>query len=190
MSSTLGVVPPGYHAPFATTTSKDHQAAILISAAFGLAVSLLFAGIRTVVRTTISHGIGFDDYTFYAAQVLAIIQSSIVLGACSKGLGKAIELVSFSDRDHVQAMYYTSNLFFILVLGLSKVSVISFMHRISRMKQHRLVFNIAMGLMGVWTVASLLAIALQCNLSHAWFTLFRDCPGVVSQKIAYKLGSH
>ncbi|KAH0848528.1 hypothetical protein FOPE_02582 [Fonsecaea pedrosoi] len=171
-------IPPGQSPPFAVVTPDDHEAYILISTAFGLACILFFAGIRTVVRTTISHGIGTDDYLFYAATALAIIQSSVVLAACSKGLGKALHLVSLESQNEVQKMYYTSNLFFIVVIGLAKISLVSFLHRISRMKQHRLVFNIAMGVLGVWTVGAFLAVAFQCNLSHAWLTVGEKCPGI------------
>ncbi|KIY04000.1 uncharacterized protein Z520_00692 [Fonsecaea multimorphosa CBS 102226] len=179
MSSQSSItVPAGQSPPFAVVTPDDHEAYILISTAFGLACILFFAGIRTVVRTTISHGIGLDDYLFYAGSLLAIIQSSIVLGACSKGLGKALHLVSLERQHEIQKMTYAGNLFFIIIIGLSKISIVSFLHRISRMKQHRLVFNIAMGILGLWTVGSFLAIAFQCDLSHAWLTVNQKCPGV------------
>ncbi|KAJ9612102.1 hypothetical protein H2200_003699 [Cladophialophora chaetospira] len=130
-SQTTVAVPPGQSPPFAVVTPDDHEASILISTAFGLACFLFFAGIRTVIRTTISHGIGLDDYLFYAATVLAIIQSCLILGACSKGLGKALHLVSLEEQHEIQKMVYTGNLFFIVVTGLSKISVVSFLHRIS-----------------------------------------------------------
>jgi hypothetical protein len=175
-------IPPGQSPPFAIVTPDDHEAWILISTALGLACFLFFAGIRIVVRTTISHGLGPDDYLFYSAIVLAIIQSSIILAACSKGLGKTLDLVpSKSARESVQRMTYTSDLFFVLIIGLCKISVVSFLHRISRMKQHRLVFNITMGIFATWTVGAFLTMALQCNLSHPWFSIGEKCPGVVSR---------
>ncbi|KIW33502.1 uncharacterized protein PV07_00348 [Cladophialophora immunda] len=180
MSSQSSItVPAGQSPPFAVVTPDDHEAYILISAAFGLACIVFFASIRTVVRTTISHGIGLDDYLFYTATGLAIIQSGIVLGACSKGLGKALRLVSLESQHEVQKMVYASNLFFMVIIGLSKISIVSFLHRISRMKQHRLVFNIAMGLLGVWTVGAFLTMAFQCDLSHPWLTVGQKCPGVL-----------
>lgn len=120
-----------------------------------------------------------DDYVLYAATVLAIIQSSIVLGACSKGLGKAVDLVSPEAQDEVQKMYYTSNLFFLMAIGLSKISVVCFLYRISRVLKHRRVFNIAMALIVAWTIGSLLAIALQCDLRHPWISVDEECPGIV-----------
>jgi hypothetical protein len=173
-------IPEGQYPPFAVVTPNDHAAWILVATALGLPCFLFFGGVRVIVRYTINHGFGMDDYMLYAATVLAIIQSSIILGACSQGLGKAVDLVSPEAQDKVQKMYYTSNLFFIMAIGLSKISVVCFLYRISRVKQHRLVFNIANGLIAAWTMGSLLAIALQCNLRHPWISVDEECSGIVS----------
>ncbi|KIW42566.1 uncharacterized protein PV06_06105 [Exophiala oligosperma] len=180
-SPARAAIPPGQSAPFASVTPDDHAAYVLISTAFGLACFLFFGGIRTVVRVTLGNGIGFDDHLFYAATGFAIIQSSLVLGACSKGLGKSLSLVSPEAVPGVQKMYYASNLFFILVIGLCKISVVSFLHRISRMKQHRFIFDIAMVILAIWTFGAFLTIALQCNLSHPWLTVNEKCPGVLER---------
>jgi len=175
-------VPEGQYPPFAVVTPDDHAAWILIATALGLACFLFFGTIRAIVRSTLGHGFGIDDYMLYAATVLASIQSSIILGACSKGLGKAVDLVSPEAQDEVQKMYYTSNLFFIMAIGPCKISVVCFLHRISQMKQHRLVFNIAIGLIAAWTIGSLLATALQCNLRHPWISIDEECPGIVRSR--------
>ena len=181
MSSQAGIiVPEGQSAPFAVVTPDDHAAWILIATALGLAWYLFFAGIRFLVRATISHGFGADDYVLYAATALAIIQSSIILGACSKGLGKALDLVSIEAQIDVQKMYYTSALFFVVVIGLSKISLLCFLRRISPIKQHRIAFNILIALIGVWTFGSFLARAFQCNLRHPWLSVNEKCPRMVS----------
>lgn len=182
MSSQTGlVIPPGYSPPFATITPDDHAAWILIAAALGLACYLFFGIIRIVVRMTISHGFALDDYVLGAATLLAVIESSLVLGACSKGFGKSAAILSPEAQEQVQKIYYTSSLFYILVIGLSKISVICFLSRISRMKQHRLVFNIAMGLITAWMVGSFLAMALQCDISNPWIIENQpECSGTVS----------
>lgn len=181
MSSQTGlIVPEGHSPPFATVTPDDHSAWILIATALGLACYLFFGAIRILVRVTISHGFALDDYVLCAATILAIIQSSLVLGACSKGLGKSLDLVSPEAQEDVQKIYYTSNLFYILVIGFSKISVICFLSRISRMKQHRVVFNMAMGFIAAWTFGSFLAMALQCDLQNPWIMVGEDCSGTVS----------
>lgn len=69
MADSVGSVPPGQFAPFATVTATDHSAWILISTALGLSMSLLFAAIRIFIRSATKHGFGKDDYALAAATV-------------------------------------------------------------------------------------------------------------------------
>lgn len=54
-------IPPGYSPPLAVVSDNDHTAWIVISAALGLAWTLLFAAIRVFVRWTATQGFGLDD---------------------------------------------------------------------------------------------------------------------------------
>lgn len=177
-SSSDFLVPDGQYPPFAVVTDYDHAAWIIIPTALGFVCTLFFAGVRILVRRAISDGSALDDYLLYGATGLAMIQSSLVLGACSNGLGKALDLISPAELGGLQNMYYTSNLFFIMAIGLAKISVVRLLHRISRSEQHRLVFNIATGLIGAWIVASVFALALQCDLHHPWISVDQKCPGM------------
>src|SRR5271155_4676800 len=125
-------VPSGQNPPFAVVTDTNHTAWIIIATALGLACVLLFSCIRIFVRCTISPGVGLDDAFLAAAtvslknsvvptgllgalihrptplcadhelQIVAVIQSSILLGACSDGLGKSIELLPLVIQAKVQ----------------------------------------------------------------------------------------
>lgn len=175
------VVPEGQYPPFAVATPDDQSAWIIVAAALGLVCSLFFGGLRLLIRLTIHREFGLDDFTLGAATLLAIVQSSIILGACSKGLGKSIDILSLGAQNEVQGMYYASNLFFIIVLGLSKISVVSFLLRLSPYKhQHKLVFMGAIAVLSAWTAGSFFAVALQCNLEHAWLSVNEECTGTVS----------
>jgi len=182
MSTNYGpVVPEGQYPPFAVVTPDDRSAWIIIAAAVGLVCSLFFGALRFFVRRTIDGEFGLDDFIIGAATVLAAIQSSIILGACSRGLGKSIDLLSLRAQDKVQGMYYASNLFFIIILGLSKISVVAFLLRLSpHNSQHKLVFMSAIAVLAAWTAGSFFAVALQCNLGHAWISVKEECTGTVS----------
>ena len=114
-TTTSGVViPPGSSPPFYQVTDDDHTAWIIITTALCLCWVLLFAGIRVLIRYTITPGFGLDDatvaistvwsraqpnlafgwHTDRVLQILAVIQSSVLLRACSDGLGKSVELTS------------------------------------------------------------------------------------------------
>ncbi|RMD43714.1 hypothetical protein DV735_g1451, partial [Chaetothyriales sp. CBS 134920] len=167
----------GYSPPFATVTPTDHAAWILIATWLSLATFLFFGCIRVGLRLTLSPGFDLDDYTCYAGTLAASIQSALVLGACAKGLGKSTEFISPGKLDSLQQLYYASNFFLLLAIGLSKISVIALLQRISR-REHRNVLFGAMALIGVWVVGSILAAALQCDLSHPWTLLGEKCPGI------------
>lgn len=68
-SASDGQVPPGYSPPLAVVTHNDHGANIIITAAVGLSLILLFAGIRLVMRWGDRVGSGLDDITLVAATV-------------------------------------------------------------------------------------------------------------------------
>lgn len=172
-------VPAGFDPPLARITTNDHTAWIYIAAILGLCCSLFFGAIRVLVRSMIAGGFGMDDYICYSAMGISIIQTGIILGACSKGLGKTFEFVASDAQAEVQRMYYTSNLFFLAAIGLAKISVIAFLHRISRMKSHRIVFNVATALVASWTVGSIIAIAIQCELPTPWISAGAQCTGIV-----------
>ena len=143
-------------------------------------------------------------YANRRSQVLAVIQSSIVLRACSDGLGKSADLIAPATLVHVQKvwttmrprcdcvvdlrgqLYYTSNIFFILALGLSKLSVVFFLIRITAVKEQRLVFHVVAGLIAAWTLASTFVVALQCNLGHPWIIVGQNCSGAVSVPGAFQ----
>ncbi|EXJ56542.1 hypothetical protein A1O7_06886 [Cladophialophora yegresii CBS 114405] len=180
MSATTGsglVLPPGYSPPFYEVTDTDHTAWIIIATALCLCWLLLFAAIRVFIRCTITPGYGLDDVSVGIATVLAVIQSSLVLGACSDGLGRSVELISPEMLVEVQKSYYTSNIFFTLALGLSKMSVVFFLNRLTVVKTQKMVFHALTAFIATWTVGSTFAVALQCDLPHPWIIVDEKCPG-------------
>jgi hypothetical protein len=75
-ASTSGMtVPQDQHPPYATITTDDHSAWVIISSALGLALTLLFAAIRVFVRTTTNREVGIDDYLVAAGTVCFTISS-------------------------------------------------------------------------------------------------------------------
>ncbi|RMZ86651.1 hypothetical protein DV736_g6123, partial [Chaetothyriales sp. CBS 134916] len=171
------VVPDGQRPPFAIVTNQDHGAWILIIAWLGLAYILLFGAIRVFVRLTINPIFGLDDVGLAASTATAIIQTGLILGACANGLGKSLDLLSASSQVQAQRMAYASTLFAYITLGLSKASVVLFLMRLSTSRRHYIAFRAATGVICAWTVASLFAMALQCELSHPWRSVGRACPG-------------
>lgn len=76
-------------------------------------------------------------------------------------------------------MYYASVLLFIVALGLSRISVVSFQTRLIASVSQRRVFRCAMLLIAIWTAASFLALALQCSLANPWRVVGQECSRLV-----------
>jgi hypothetical protein len=77
-------------------------------------------------------------------------------------------------------LYYASNIVFTLALGLSKMSVVFFLSRLTVVKAQKLVFLALTTFIATWTVGSTFAVALQCDLHHPWIIVDEKCPGAVS----------
>lgn len=77
-------------------------------------------------------------------------------------------------------MYYTSNIFFIIVIALSKLSVVCFLFRLTVVKSQQIAFYALGATILAWMVGSVFAVALQCNLSHPWIIVGEQCSGSVS----------
>lgn len=171
---------PGHYPPFATVSATDHSAWILIAASLGLVCTLVFGGLRTLVR---GRSFGLDDYALLPAIALAIIQSSLVFGACASDFGKAFYLISPDNQVEVQRLFYTSNILTIIVVGLSKLSVPLILLRMSPVKHHRIIFYITIGSFVAVTLGSAITAALQCGSSKPWLTMGKECPQLVSNDL-------
>lgn len=76
-------------------------------------------------------------------------------------------------------MYYTSNLLFVLALGLSKLSVGLLLLRLTSVRLHKVIFTSVMAFITSWTFAAVFTEALQCNLSKPWITIGERCTNSV-----------
>lgn len=171
-------IPNGYSAPFAVVTDTDHGAWIIIATALGLSQILLFALIRAFVKCVINPGLALDDGMIFTATGIAVVQSALVLSACHAGLGRSAELISASDQDALQKIYYAASLLLVLSLGLSKASVAVFLLRLAPFDPHRQVIKAVIAAILAWTIALFFAIALKCDLSEPWAVLGDQCSGL------------
>ncbi|KAA8564282.1 hypothetical protein EYC84_011226 [Monilinia fructicola] len=154
-----------------------------------IASDLIAFGIHTnyIPQTRIAPDIGFSSFfpsllieptraVRYHMFSFSVIQSSVVLGACSKGFGEIDRtcLGKESGADPTDVLH--------------KFGIV---HRISRPvkifrscvllgsltpdQKHKKIFRAAIGLMVAWTISSTFAVALQCNLTYPWRTIGERC---------------
>ncbi|KAK3704773.1 hypothetical protein LTR37_013604 [Vermiconidia calcicola] len=75
-------------------------------------------------------------------------------------------------------LYYTSVILWVLSLALSKASTASLLMRLGVTKQHKMAFGAMLAFVALWGVASVFALALQCDLSQPWKLAGAQCSGM------------
>jgi len=78
-------------------------------------------------------------------------------------------------------LYYISNLLFLVALASSKASVASLLLRLCAEKRQKLLFVGALASNGLLLMASIFAMALQCDVSQPWMLIGEQCDGVVGK---------
>lgn len=172
-------LPPHHHPPLLEVTPTDHCAWVAIATTLGLCCALVTLLLRAFVRVVISPPFGHDDTTILAATVVATIQSSVVLYAVSKGLGRAVDLVSPDDLQAIEKAFYAADLLYLLAAYLSKCSIMFLLLRLTPSRQHRQAFNLTLVILTAWLFASVFAIALRCDLSHPWSIYQEKCTALL-----------
>ncbi|KAF2165943.1 hypothetical protein M409DRAFT_55306 [Zasmidium cellare ATCC 36951] len=172
--------PLGQSPPFATVTPTDHEAYIIIAAALGTSLTLMFGCIRVWVRWTGGSRYGFDDWLIAGTTALSFVQSTLVLIACHLGLGKSKTLLSSDALLSVQKLYYASNLLYIVCLAVSKASVTCFILRLTPIEPHTRFLKALLAALIIWAVAFVLLIATSCTASHPWLLLGQQCSGYLT----------
>ncbi|KAK4634790.1 hypothetical protein CLAFUW4_01502 [Fulvia fulva] len=171
-------VPDGYYPPFAIISDSDHGGWIIIATSLGLAMALLSTIIRIYVKSILRQQLSLDDILLAGATLFAWLTETIILQACARGLGRQVNLLSPASLRHVEKSFYSSQLLTIVALGFCKCSVACFIIRLTpktsmkRIMQGILVCSVA------WTVASIFALALQCDLASPWSYASGSCNGV------------
>ncbi|KXT12444.1 hypothetical protein AC579_7371 [Pseudocercospora musae] len=176
-------VPAGYYPPFAIITKDDHGGWIIIATALGIALALLSIAIRFHVKWISSQRAGADDVLLAASAMFAFIQESVILAACARGLGRSVSLLNQSSLRYVEKSFYTSQLFAILALSLCKCSIASFITRLTPQTSIRRILHVYVGVVILWTVAAIFALALQCDLGRPWTLATNRCSGVYARLV-------
>lgn len=170
--------PDNYYPPFAVISDNDHGGWIIIATSLGLAMAILSTIIRIYVKIVSRQHLGLDDVLLGGGTSFAWLTECVILAACSQGLGRQVDLLSASSLESVEKSFYSSQILAVLALGFCKASVACFIMRLTpktsmkRIMQGILICSIA------WTIASILALALQCKLSAPWSYASGSCNGV------------
>lgn len=76
--------------------------------------------------------------------------------------------------------FYVGQILTVLALGLCKCSVACFIARLTPQTYLRRGLNVLIACIVAWMFASILSLALQCDLVEPWGLASGECEGVVS----------
>lgn len=128
-------VRPGQSPPFQVVDDLHHGAWIVITAAFGLVVSLVCLLIRVYVRLALSPPFAYDDYVLLGATVVAIVQSTLIFVAVSEGFGTSIDLLVQEQINRIQTLVTISDILYLITIYVSKCCVVGIYLRLTPQKK-------------------------------------------------------
>ena len=132
-----------------------------------------------------------------AGQIFAVFQTATVFIEAKHGLGKSIQDVNPPDLVSIQKVRaqwtgivtkprtdktqgsYASDILFIITLWLTKCSAAFLFLRLTPNYYHVLASRAILAATTVWAVASILMVALRCNLVEPWIFINVQCTNLV-----------
>ncbi|KAK5658295.1 hypothetical protein OQA88_2270 [Cercophora sp. LCS_1] len=174
-----GELYPGQSAPLATLTPTDQSGVVVIATTLALVLALTFMIIRMYVRLQFQRGFARDDIASVVSTVTFITQSGLVFGQVHHGFGKTIDDITPAGLLASQKIGYSSDIFYILAVFFTKCSITLFFVRLSPDRNHMRAATVCLGVITLFTVGSILATTLRCDLSSPWVFIGTRCPGLL-----------
>jgi len=116
----------------------------------------------------------------FAAAIFCIIQCALVWSGVIQGNGKNIDLLDSKHLEHVQKIQYATDIFYIVILYLSRASIIFLLERLQGLGL-KPIWKISFAVLSLWFVASVFAVALKCDLSQPWIEYNAQCSGLLQR---------
>ncbi|KAJ5549845.1 hypothetical protein N7535_002212 [Penicillium sp. DV-2018c] len=161
-------VPPGQSPPFEVVDDLHHGAWVIITAALGLVVSLVCLLIRLYVRLMLIPPFARDDWILSGATAIAVVQSTLIFYACSRGFGTSISLLKDGRLNQIQALIATSDVIALIIIYLSKCCVVAIYLRLTPQKPHNRASWATLALCTAWVIPAVLIILINCELNTPW----------------------
>lgn len=113
--------------------------------------------------------------------VVFVVQSGLVFGQVHQGLGKSIEDISPDDLVALQKSEYISDIFYLLNIWFTKLSIVYLFVRLSPDRSHKRAAWASLGVATLLTLASIFVICFRCNLVEPWISINTKCTGLLAR---------
>ncbi|KIW99382.1 uncharacterized protein Z518_11370 [Rhinocladiella mackenziei CBS 650.93] len=155
-------------APLQGLNSNNHGPWLIVCAYIFIVLSLMTIFIKLFTRFKATNRLTPNDYFILIAGFLAVAQTITITISVHFGMGQRRKNLSDSKFESFEQTYYAANILGIAILAATKASVTLLIVAINPTRQLLLSCYAILGFVGLWTVASILALAFQCNLPSPW----------------------
>ncbi|CAO2647581.1 Nn.00g085030.m01.CDS01 [Neocucurbitaria sp. VM-36] len=153
----------------------DRTTAIKIASWTILVITVVVFISRQIMKAFVFRRVAIDDLLILLATVFAIGLSVTTFILASEGLGD-FGFLTLERADSLMKGYYASEFLYISAICFAKLSLLVIFYNIVVVQrlQRRCVLGFGIVIF-VWTIASLLAVAFQCEFPRPWETMTLRC---------------
>ncbi|KAF1850267.1 uncharacterized protein K460DRAFT_350343 [Cucurbitaria berberidis CBS 394.84] len=139
----------------------------------GITVAVFIA--RQLMKAIVFRRVALDDLFILFATVFAIGLSVTTIVLASEGLG-VFGFITLDRADILMKGYYASEFLYISAICFAKLSLLVLFYNIVVVQRLHRRFVLGFGIfIFVWTISSLLAVGLQCELPRPWEMMTLRC---------------
>lgn len=135
-----------------------------------------------------------------SVQAIAVVQSSLIFYACSRGFGTSISLLKHGRLDQIQAvschfisycivpwtqtkqlpkLIATSDIIALIIIYLSKCCVVAIYLRLTPQKPHNRASWATLALCTAWVIPAIFIVLVNCELNTPWRSDGGQCSNLV-----------
>ncbi|KAB8217547.1 hypothetical protein BDV33DRAFT_206303 [Aspergillus novoparasiticus] len=162
--------------PLAADNDYDHSGLLVVITSLVLFLTLASLSIRAFAASKRSSMLN-DDYVLLTVVICACVQVSVTLASVHYGWGKTQDMVSDEDFIPLLKTVYVADLFYVLVIGLSKICSLVFYRNLSIRRSMR-TNNVILAACSVWTVLAIAILGARCSESP-WKDIDNHCVGLL-----------
>ncbi|KAH8746684.1 hypothetical protein F5882DRAFT_446278, partial [Hyaloscypha sp. PMI_1271] len=148
-------------------------------------VTFPIAALRFVSRSMVSNKIGWDDWAVGLATLIMIPMTIIPILNATRGFGNHFWDVPVENLEGLRKLYYISQILYVFILPVAKMSILFLYLRIFPSKSFRLATYMTMAFIIVQTIALALVVSFQCTPVDSYWDITIPGKCIHSQAFVY-----
>ncbi|OOQ82822.1 hypothetical protein PEBR_37460 [Penicillium brasilianum] len=150
-------------APLTVNNDNNHSGLIVVLTAVCLCLYIVAITAR-IYYSGQKRNLSTDDHTFVALVITALIQVALVFAEVHFGWGTRSESIEAHDNIRMLKLGFAADIFSVIVLGLSKITVCIFYEGLFSQRQRLFIRGLLLGVV-IWTLLSLFLLTIRCTSS-------------------------